>query len=88
MDRLFYKSSWVWRRTMVFMIVTTGLLSLLYLTWSARDAASVSLVGGIWQALIMAIGGSYIFGAVWDDRNSMSHGRVDAAAPPDDSGRG
>lgn len=77
-------TSWLYRRTMVFAVVLTGLVALALLTWRAVDAAEVALLSAVWQTLIMAIGGSYIFGAIWDDRNRMIHGRADPR--PSDGG--
>jgi fatty acid desaturase len=82
------ETSWIYRRTMVFAIVAVGLAALIYLTARASDAASISLIAGVWQTLILAVALGYLFGAGWDDLNRMRHGRIDAPPPPPPPGEG
>lgn len=72
------KDNWKYRRRVVFGALVWIALMVMYILYRAHDTAlyrdvSVALIGAF-----VAIIGSYVFGAVWDDRSK----RRDVRGPP------
>lgn len=73
----FYEPGWKWRRVAVFATLGSSLALLWYLAIWSEDSAIDRDLATTSGLLIVTTLGSYVFGAVWDSRNSMIHGRGD-----------
>lgn len=72
------RDNWKFRRRVVFAALIWIAIMVMYIVWRGHDTAlyrdiSVALIGAA-----VAIIGSYVFGAVWDDRSK----RRDVRPPP------
>jgi len=78
---LLVADNWQIRRRWMKVILAWAMLNIEYLIiWGSDNAlhqnALVSLLG-----LVVAIAGSYIFGAVWDDNDKRKHARSERVEP-------
>ncbi len=75
------ETSWLYRRTVVFATLAFCAWAIGYLTVWGKDTALERDIVSSLSLLAVAVIGSYIGGAAWDDLNRMRHGHFDDPAP-------
>ncbi len=87
---MFAETSWFYRRWVVFGVLLFCAWAIAYLTIWGKDTALERDIVQVLGLLAGGVVGSYVFGAAWDDRNKMIHGRVDPSplGPPAPDERG
>lgn len=87
---MFVETSWFYRRWVVFGALFFCAWPVGYLTVWGADTALARDIVQVLSLLAGGVIGSYVFGAAWDDKNKMIHGRIDPppapAGPPDERG--
>ena len=76
------KPSWAIRRRIIIGTLIFCALEVIYLTLYAEDTDLASTLANGILILAGSVIGSYVFGAVWDDRNVMAMRRGPRPRPP------
>lgn len=64
--------NWAIRRRIVFVALTYIALMVIYIVWRGTDTSLYQQVAVALIGAAVAIIGSYVFGAVWDDKSKRS----------------